>query len=298
MTAGSIVDYAFLAERSAGIMLVRNSVVAFGKVLILLVLTLLGGATALTMLGAWAAAAVVGLGLGIGLLVRRVGLLRPPRPSALAHSARGLRTHLAGQQLIGMGSALLPYVLSVLVTVRLSSSDNAYFYTTWMMAGIFLIIAPAVSLSLFAEGMHNPHDLHAKARSALAIIGAILVPGAMAILATGGLILSVFGSAYAHHAVGLLQLVLLASFPDAINNVYISVLRVRGRLFAAAGLNLGMGIGTVSLSWALLPMLGISAVGWAFLAMQLSGCLFVILDLLRRAAATSTAESAKHAETM
>jgi len=298
MTAGTILDHAFLAERSAGSMLVRNSVVAVGKVLMILVFTLLAGANALSMLGAWAVAAVVGLGLGLGLLVRRASLLRPPRPSALAHSARGLRTHLAGQQLIGVGGALLPYVLSLLVTVRLSSSDNAYFYTTWMLAGIFLIIAPAVSLSLFAEGANDPRDLRVKARSALAIIGVILVPGAMAVLATGGILLSAFGTAYEHHAIGLLQIVLLASFPDAITNVYVAVLRVRGRLITAAGLNLGMGAGTVGLSWAFLPTLGISAVGWAFLAMQLSGCLFVIFDLLRRAASASTAEGASQGKTI
>lgn len=201
--------------------------------------------------------------------------------------------HIARQQLIGMGAALLPYVLSVLVTVRLSSGDNAYFYTTWMMAGIFLIIAPAVSLSLFAEGVHDPHDLRMKARSALAIIGVILVPGALAVLVMGGTMLSAFGTAYEHHAVGLLQIVLFASFPDAITNVYLAVLRVRGRLGAAAGLSMGMGVGTVGLSWALLPSLGISAVGWAFLMMQLGGCLFVILDLRRRSAAAFTPEGAK-----
>ncbi len=296
MVAGSVLDYACLAERSAGNMLARNSVVAVGKVLVMLVLTLWAGANALAMLGAWAVAAVVGVGFGFGLLVRRVSLGRPPRPSALAHHARELRTHLAGQQLIGIGGALLPYVLSLLVTVRLSSSDNAYFYTTWMMAGIFLIIAPAVSLSLFAEGANDPRDLRVKARSALVIIGAILVPGAVAILATGGILLSVFGTAYEQHAVGLLQIVVVASFPDAITNVYVAVLRVRGRLIAAAGLNLGIAVGTLGLSWALLPLLGISAVGWAFLAMQLIGCMFVVVDLLRRAPAAPTVGNVGHGE--
>jgi hypothetical protein len=75
------------------------------------------------------------------------------------------------------------------------------------------------------------------------------------------------------------------------------VLRVRGRLARAAGLNLAMAIGTVVLSWALLPALGISAVGWAFLATRLSGCLTVILMSLRRAPVAFTPESAKHGET-
>jgi O-antigen/teichoic acid export membrane protein len=180
-----------------------------------------------------------------------------------------------------MGGALLPYLLPVVVTTRLSSSDNAYFYTTWMMAGIFLIIAPAVSQSLFAEGVHNPHELTVKARSALGMISAILVPGIVAIFLLGGPLLSAFGPAYEQHASGLLRLVLLASIPDALTQVYVAVLRVEQRLRTAAALNLGMGTGTVLLSWTLLPRLGINAVGWSFLVMQLCGCAFVTYDLLR-----------------
>ena len=138
-----------------------------------------------------------------------------------------------------------------------------------------------MSLSLFAEGVNEPDELRAKARRALGIIGVILVPGAVVVLATGGMLLSVFGPSYESHAAGLLQAVLLAAFPDAVTNIYVAVLRVRGRLAAAAALNLGIGVGTVALSWALLPEFGIAAVGWAFLAMQLAGCLFVVIDLRR-----------------
>jgi O-antigen/teichoic acid export membrane protein len=292
LIAGYILDFAFLAERAAGNMLFRNSVVAFGRVVLLVALISVFGANALAMLSAWTAAALAGLVLGFGLLVRRVALRRPPSLSVLGHTTRRLRTGVVGQQLIGIGAGLLPYLLSVLVTVRLSSSDNAYFYTTWMMAGIFLIIAPAVALSLFAEGVHDPRHLRQKVRSALTIIGLILVPGAVAILALGGMLLSVFGPAYEQKATELLRIVLLASFPDAITSVYVSVLRVQRRLAAAAGLNLGMTIGTVVLSWALLPMLGINAVGWAFLAMQLVGCAFVIVDLIRAAASANTPKRA------
>ena len=289
MTAGAILDYVFLALRAAGNMLARNTVVAAGKVLIVVLLTALAGTSALVLLGAWAAAAVTGLALGAGLLTRRVSLRRPARPPALVRKARELRSRLAGHQLIGMGGALLPYLLPLLVTARLSSTDNAYFYTTWMMAGIFLIIAPAVSQALFAEGANSPHELRAKARSALLIISAILVPCLLVVLGLGATLLSALGPAYATHATGLLRIVLLASIPDAITNVYVAVLRVRGRLATAAALNLGMGIGTVALSWALLPTLGINAVGWAFLAMQIAGCAFVALDLLLRPTLTRTA---------
>lgn len=299
LAAGAIFDYVFIAQRAAGGMLGRNAVVAASKVLIVVLLTVVAGTTALNLLGAWAASSLVGLGFAIVLLARRVTLLRPPRASTLARTALALRSRLAGNQLIGMGGALLPYVLPLLVTARLSSSSNAYFYTTWMTAGIFLIISPAVSQSLFAEGAHSPHELVVKARSALGIIGALLAPCVVGVFVMGGTILSAFGPAYEHHAIGMLRIVLLASIPDAVSNVYVAVLRVRGRLGAAAGLNVGMGIGIVALSWALLPVLGINAVGWAFLAMQLCGCVFVGLDLLRSSTTRArVVESPEHEETV
>jgi O-antigen/teichoic acid export membrane protein len=298
LSVAAILDYVFIAERAAGNMLGRNSVAAAGKVFMTVLFAFATGTSGLNLLGAWAAASMVGLLLGIGLLTRRVSLLRPPRPSVLASTARGLLSRLAGNQLIGMGGALLPYLLPVLVTARLSASDNAYFYTTWMTAGVFLIIAPAVSQSLFAEGAHSPNDLRVKARSALAVIGAILGPGIVGGLVLGGIVLSAFGPAYAHHATGLLRIVLLASMPDAINGVYVSVLRVRGRFVVAAALNLGMAVGTVALSWALLPVLGISAVGWAFLAMQLGGCAFVVLDLLRQPTLVGVEANPRYEETV
>ena len=188
--------------------------------------------------------------------------------STLIRTALGHRSRLAGNQLIGMGGALLPYVVPLLVTERLSASDNAYFYTTWMMAGIFLIISPAVSLSLFAEGAYSPHELIAKARAALGAIGSIILPCSIGIFFLGGFMLSAFGPAYEHHGLGLLRIVLVASIPDAITNVYVALLRVQGRLAVGAALNVGMGLGVIVFSWFLLPTLGISAVGWAFLAMH------------------------------
>jgi len=281
MTAGGVLDYVFIAQRAAGNMLGRNAAVAAAKLGAIVLLSATFASSGVGLLAAWAIACVLGLALGLLLLVRQTSLAAPVRPTELIRIARRHRARLAGHQLIGMGGAMLPYLLPLVVTTRLSSSDNAYFYTTWMMAGIFLIIAPAVSQSLFAEGVHNPHELMVKARSALALIGAILVPGIVAIFVLGGPLLSAFGPAYEQHAEGLLRLVLVASIADAITQLYVAVLRVEQRLRTAAALNLGMGAGTVLLSWAFLPRLGINAVGWSFLAMQLCGCVFVAFDVRR-----------------
>jgi O-antigen/teichoic acid export membrane protein len=285
LTIGAIFDYIFLAQRAAGNMFSRNAVMAASKVLIVVLLTVLLGKSPLDVLGAWAGAAVVAVGAAAVLLIRRVHPVRMCRPRVVARTAIDLRSRIAGHQFIGMGAALLPYLLPLMVTARLSATENAYFYTTWMMAGLFLIISPALSQALFAEGAHRPHELRSTTTSALEMIGVVLVPCIVLGIVFGGVILTVFGPGYRAHTLGLLRIALLASVPDAVTNVYVSVLRVRNRLAVAAGLNMGMGIGIVALTWWLLPALGINAVGWAFLIMQTCGCGFVLFDLRRHAMA-------------
>lgn len=299
LTAAAVLDYVFIAERATGNMLNRNLVAASAKVLLLFPVILLAGvASTLNLLVAWAAASVIGLAFGIVLLLGRASL-RVPRPlSALFRTAFRFRTRLLGNQLIGTGGAMLPYLLPLVVTTRLSPTHSAYFYTTWMVGGVFLIIAPAVSQSLFAEGAHRPRDLRTKARSALATSAAILLPAVLLGQAMGGVLLSAFGANYSHNGVDLLRLALLASIPDAITAVYISVLRLQGRFATAAGLSLAISVGTVGLSWFLLPSLGISAVGWAFLLMELCACGFIASDMRRHSAYARTQKRPEHMATI
>jgi len=287
LTVGATLDYVYVAERRASYAFTRNFALGAVKVLMLGVLALALGPNALRLLGAWAVAAVFGLAFGVALLVRYIGVARPPRLSVLTQTARGFRARVTGHGLIGMGAGLLPYLLPLLVTARLSAQDNAYFYTTWMLAGLVMVVAPAFSNSLFAEGMHRPEEIGALARSAFKLMGAILVPCLLIILFLGGTLLSAFGHAYTDHAEGLLRLAVLASVPDAVVQVYVGVLRVEARLSAAATLLLAIGIGTLVISWFLLPLVGISAVGWAFLITQLCGCLYVALDALRQRSRTA-----------
>ncbi|MBV8861025.1 MAG: oligosaccharide flippase family protein [Mycobacterium sp.] len=296
MTVGVTLDCVCMAERRASYAFCRNASSSAAKVLLLGLLTLTFGPDAFDLLGAWGVAAAFGLGLGVALLIRNIGVARPPEFSVLLRTARRFRSRLTGNQLIGMGAVLLPYLLPILVTARLGARDNAYFYTTWMLAGLFLTIAPAFSVSLFAEGMHQPERLGALARSASKIIGAILVPGLLTILVLGGTLLSAFGHDYTDNAVGLLRLAVLASIPDAVTNVYVAVLRVEGRLTAAASLNVSIAIGTLVTSWFLLPLLGVSAVGYAFLAMQLCGCVYVVLDLCRQRSRARVRNVGSHQE--
>ncbi len=280
-TAGAVLDSAFVAERAAGKVLCRNAVVAVGKVVAVLLLALVATRTVLGVLDAWALAAAVGVGVGGVMVMRMVHSLHGATLLPILRLAREFASGTAGNQFIGIGGALPPLLLPLLVTARLSAQQNAYFYTTWMMCAILLVVSPAIARSLFAEGVHSPSELRATTRSALGILGVLLLPSMAAFLLLGGAMLGTFGPGYESHASGLLTLIVFSAVPDAITNVYVARLQVQRRFARAAFLNMTMGVGTLVVSWVLLPVLGIIAVGWAWLGMQCAGCLIAGVQLTR-----------------
>lgn len=280
LALSATLDYVFIAGLRARDLFLRNLATAIVKVGVLVALGWTAARNAFSLSAAWAISCTLGLVIGIALVAVYDSFSKPPTIGLLVRTAVGFRTAVTGHQMIGMGTGLAPYILPVIVTTRLSPGDNAYFYTTWMLAGLLFVVSDAVAQSLFAEGMHSKGNVTPVARSATKLIGAFLITGIVGVLAFGSSVLATFGPEYAHRGTTLLQIAVLASLPDALTNVYVGVLRIEGRLVVAAVMNLAMGVGTLAVTWYLLPRLGITAVGWAFLAAQFGGCLFVAIDAL------------------
>ncbi|HXZ05698.1 MAG TPA: polysaccharide biosynthesis C-terminal domain-containing protein, partial [Ktedonobacteraceae bacterium] len=97
----------------------------------------------------------------------------------------------------------------------------------------------------------------------------------------GQYIMLIFGPSYAQNGQELFRIYIIAAIPDAITNIYISVLRVQRRLRFAAALNIGMAIITLGLAWIFLPVFGIAGAGWAFLISQTAGTLTAGIDFIR-----------------
>jgi O-antigen/teichoic acid export membrane protein len=223
-----------------------------------------------------------------GVAVAAVVLFRGEHPHLfaglrkIAQHAWGFRWHVVWQQVIGLGGNFPPFVLPLLVTARLSATENAYFYTAWMVGSVFFIISPAVSQSLFAEGSHSSATIRETTVRAAKTVALFLVPCIAVFLAGGGsLILSSFGPAYRANAATLLQLLVVSAIPDAVTNLYVSVCRVHGRLREAAALNASMAAGALTMTWFLLPHLGIVAVGWSWLTAQCLGTMYVLYTATR-----------------
>ena len=133
--------------------------------------------------------------------------------------------------------------------------------------------------ALFASAAADPAQIRAATRRSLLIIGGLLTGPILAYLLGGRLLLGLFGDDYADHGALLLVLLTAAAIPDAITNVAVAVLRATDRIAAAVWLNGLMLFGTLLLSFVLLPVFGIVAVGISWLVAQSVGAVWAAFAL-------------------
>jgi O-antigen/teichoic acid export membrane protein len=278
-TLSTVLDATFVAERTARYMLVRNSTLAVGKLLLLALAVIFVHASWLSIFLPWVSASVLSVVIAF-LLLPRLRRGYTAQFNGLPAEIRKLSSRFAGHHLIGLTGALPPLILPVLVTARLSSAQNAYFYATWMVGGVFFVVSPAVASALFAEGSHERVDLPAKIRTSAKFILCLLAPLSLVYLVCGQFVLGLFGERYASEGWPVLLLLLASALPDAVTNIYVSVMRVYGRLARAGALNAAIAATTVVLAWVLLPDLGIKAAALAWLVAQMLGTLAVATHIL------------------
>jgi O-antigen/teichoic acid export membrane protein len=283
-TASGLLDCVFVAQRRADFMFWRNAFSSVFKLLSLLVLAVLPdkrGAT--TIVATWALSGIVGTGYGLYLCHRHFYRL-----GRIPHPGRGLRAALReeawlmarpslGHHAISVSGLLPTYLLPIVVTARLGTRENAYFYVTWMIGSSIFMISPAVSAAIFAEGSYDATRMRTLARDSMRIIMAMIVPSTLIVGALGRPILHLYGADYAAAGYGLLLILLLSSYPDAVTNISVATLRVQGELRRASALNGVMAVVAVAGAWVLAPIHGIDGVGSAWLIAQTVGTVGVVV---------------------
>ena len=107
-------------------------------------------------------------------------------------------------------------------------------------------------MSLTVEGALDRSRLAEVASSVFRRIGAIVVPVVLVLLLVPGLVLSVYGPAYAAHSSDLLRLLALGVLAKTVTTLYFSLARVERRVSRIA-LGAGRPVGaTMGLSWVLM----------------------------------------------
>ena len=271
-------DYLFVAERRTENMFTRNLVFGVAKLAIVVGLVLAGDASALGIFTAWVIGCTISLAVAYGALIPRLERRYRPAFEGVVREARAMAGAFAGNYFITLGYLLTTFLLPLLVVVRLSPEDNAYFYVAWLLGSAFFTVTASVGSALFAEGTHDPAALSRQTRSAVRISAALLAPLMVVFLLAASPILGLFGEDYADNGTTLLLLLTASAIPDAITGLYIARVRAEGRLVFPAVASMAMAAGTLIGSWFLLPSMDLAGPGVAFIAAHAVGSVACLAD--------------------
>ena len=118
-----------------------------------------------------------------------------------------------------------------LIIINILSADmSAYFYVAWMIANLFFVVSYSTSSSLLAESSHNVQDLRKQVIKAVKFIFIILIPAIIVIYFMGEYLLYLFGEKYSVESINLLRILVISSIPVAINEIYISICRLKKKI--------------------------------------------------------------------
>jgi O-antigen/teichoic acid export membrane protein len=285
LTEATLLDYVFTAERAAHYVVIRG--VSFGalKLALLIVLILFGWHSAPFLILAWVLASVVTTGATLAWQIQRLGRQHRYGLRGVTRYVRTWIKVLMYHHATTLGGLVVPSLMPVLVIARLSKVDSAYFYVAWLVSGILLTVSSAVAGNLLADLSYGEEAMGEMIRRAARLIAVLLLPPALILAVFGRQILGVFGATYAIHSYGLLLLFVIVAIPDAVTNVYVTVLRVRGLPQRAAVLNAVIAVVALAGGWWLMGPLGVAGAAWAWALAQTIGCCFVAVDsqLMRHA---------------
>ena len=255
---------AFIAFRRAGFVLIMGSVQSSLRIILVIPLAILFKPFAI--FASWGIGLVIVLIIGLLFLLPRVLPRYRPMPSLKRGVTNEmLRFSFANYAGDALWNASI-YLLPIMVLNLLGSQSNAYFYISWAIATLLFAIPIAISTSLFAEGSYREDSLVSNVRRSLKLTLVLLLPAVAVILLVGDKILLLFGREYAEYGASLLWLLAVSSLPVGVNFIYVGIARVRKRRRDIILIFSAVAIGTLALSYLLLPHLGIIGAGVSWLA--------------------------------
>jgi len=265
-----VLDNVSVAIRRGDQVLTRNA--AFGVVTIGVPLGLVAtgaglGAGSGVILLAWTLA---------GLAACAIGALQLRRSLPGFHPNLELRTGLA-RRLVGVGlpnwaltmtergPALL---MPVLVTELISPTVNAFWYATWMMAWVVMIIPISVGQTLFAEAARDPERAAAATRHGLVTSLGLGIAAAAAMALLARVALGLLGSTYADAGEWALRILVVTVVPFSFIQAYYALCRASGRLAEATAAGAIFGSAAVATAVVAGMGAGLAAMAGGWLVVQ------------------------------
>ncbi|MFF7639449.1 lipopolysaccharide biosynthesis protein [Streptomyces canus] len=252
--------------RRPGWVVLENLVFALAKIGFVVLLAFLATTG---ILWSWALAVVVAIALTNTLLFARFLPRRTDTPS----DDRGDTNRPTGSYIIADCLAALFWLaatasLPIIVLNHLGARQAAYFSLAWLVAFSLYQLNTNMGASLIVEAANDPSRLAAHCRLVLRHTGALLVGGVALLCVAAPLILRIFGPEYARYGANLLRLTALSALPNIVTVAAVSMCRVQRRLRLLVGILGAVCTLATVLTYVLLPVMGITGVGAAWLLAQ------------------------------
>ena len=265
-TLSGMIDHVFIARRRADFALSKNTIFSLLKIPLPILLALFF--YSFGIVSSWAIAIGIALAISLFFFLPRVQSAYKVVPRINLGIIKDMWRYSAGNYLVSLFTAAPIFILPIMVVNLLGAEQNAYFYVAWMIANVLFVIPAAVSQSLFAEGSHFEAPLGVNVRRSYKFIFLLLIPAIILLLLLGKWLLLLFGAGYSENALMLLRILALSGIFAGVNNVYITILRVQGRI---RELVIITGFGTLAMllgSYLIMPTTGIVGVGYMLIAVR------------------------------
>jgi O-antigen/teichoic acid export membrane protein len=273
-------DSVLTALGSAVLVPAENVVTSLAKIGLLVALA--GSSPHYGIFASWTAALVVSLipvNLVIfGRLLTRHGQ-RASGDGLLPPTRRQVVRYVSADSVASMFWLAATTLMPVIVIAQVGATANGYFSLAWTIALPLYAISASTGASLVVAAATDVSHLPVYARKVILQTACLVVPAATAFAIAPGVVLEMFGHAYADNGSTTLRLVALSAIPNVLTALYISGLRVRRRMVAVIAV-LGAQCGVVvALSVILLEHQGIAGVGLAWLISQvLTAAVLLVVD--------------------
>jgi len=201
---------------------------------------------------------------------------------------RELGIFVAGEYVGSLAQNAGSLILPLLVVARLGPTVNAYFYTSWIVATSFDLLLNNIATSMIVEGSAEPSELRAHTIRAVRLGIIVVLPCIIISIIGAPFFLGLLGPQYAANGTTLFRLVAIAMPFRAVVILFMSYARLVRRIRRVVVVQLANAALLLGLSLALLDPVGISGVGYAYLAAQLILAAAVLPSVLRQFARAST----------
>ncbi|CAL9635600.1 hypothetical protein SUDANB108_06223 [Streptomyces sp. enrichment culture] len=165
----------------------------------------------------------------------------------------------------------------LLVLNSLGAEQSAYFSLAWVVGFMLYLVTTNMGSSLIVEAVRNPAQLPAHADRMLRHSGVLLALAAGGTIVFAPGILSLFGPEYSLHGTTLLRLVALSALPNLVVSLAVDVARARRNMRMVVGLQFALCVAVMGLAALLLPVLGLSGAGVAWLTSQSVLALYLLI---------------------